>query len=174
MPVAAVVALATIGLANVEENPFGPDHIYIPPVEVVDDDKFKLAPAVIGLLLPTVAITAGEQVGAGAFTTTFIVETSPVHVVPTSYLTEYVPVAAVVALATIGLAKVEANPFGPDHTYIPPVVFVDDERFKALPAVIGLLLPTVAITAGEQVGEGVEVGITERLVVPKSEMQPLD
>ena len=56
-------------------------------------------------------------------------------------VTVYVPLAAVVAAAMLGVALVEVNPFGPDQLYVPPPVAV---KFKAEPTHIGLLLLAVA------------------------------
>lgn len=61
---------------------------------------------------------------------------------PTVIVSEYVPVAAVVALIMEGSSSPELKLFGPVQVYVAPAT-VFDVRLSVCPAQIGLLLPTV-------------------------------
>jgi hypothetical protein len=78
-------------------------------------------------------------------------------------VTEYVPVAAVVALAMVGFCSAEVKPFGPVHEYVAPAMVV-------------ALSWTVPVAQYGPVFDAVGVAgfwLTTTLVVPAVEVQPL-
>jgi hypothetical protein len=78
-------------------------------------------------------------------------------------VTEYVPLAAVVAFAMDGLCKAEVKPFGPVHAYVAPVTA----------AVLRLIVAPAQIVGVEVVGVGVAgIGLTVTLTVPGKLLQP--
>jgi len=154
VPLAAVVAFAMEGFCDEEEKPFGPVHEYVAPT-ILLAVKFKVLPAQIGELLPAVG-AAGI-----ALTVTVTVPAGPVHPA-TVAVTEYVPVAAVVAFAMEGFCEDEEKPFGPVHEYVAPTILLA-VKFKVLPAQIGELLPAVG-AAG--------IGLTVTVTVPAGPVQP--
>jgi hypothetical protein len=107
VPLAAVVTLLIDGFCEDDVNVFGPDHEYVAPV-IVLAVRFNTWPLHTGVLLPTVG-----AVGIG-FTVTLTIPAGPAHPA-TVTLTEYVPVADVVALAIAGFCEVEVKLFGPDQ-----------------------------------------------------------
>ena len=134
IPVAAVVALGIEGFCKAEVKLFGPVHAYVAP-ETTDAVRFKVEPAHIGLLLE-----ADGAVGI-ALTVTLTVPgelMQPANIA----VTEYVPVAKVVALVIEGFCKVDVKPLGPVQLYVAPGTF-DAVRFKVEPEHIGLLLEAV-------------------------------
>lgn len=106
-------------------------------------------PVQTGLLLPAVGVA-----GIG-FTVTAVVPATLVHPAKVA-VTEYVPLAAVVAPVMVGFCVVDVNEFGPVQLYVAPTIFVAF-RFRFDPAHIGLLLDAVG-AAG--------VGFTVTLTVP--------
>ena len=99
-------------------------------------------------------------VGLG-FTVAFVVPAGDVQLF-TLTVTEYVPVAAVVALVIDGFWAELLNELGPVHAYVAPVT-VGVERFKVLPAQIGPLLEAVGVDG---------IAFTVALVVPVDDVQP--
>jgi hypothetical protein len=85
-------------------------------------------------------------------------------------VTVYVPLAAVVAAAMLGVALVELNPFGPAQLYVPPPVAV---KFRLVPTHIGLLLLAVA-TGKALIVTVVEVVAVQPLEVTVTLYVPLD
>ena len=75
------------------------------------------------------------------FTVTIVVPAKLVHPL-TVDVTEYVPVAAVVAELIVGSSELEVKLFGPVQAIV-PVAF--ELRFKSLPVQIGELLPAVGV-----------------------------
>src|SRR5450759_2795247 len=63
--------------------------------------------------------------------------------------TEYVPLAAVVALAIDGFWTADVKPFGPVQLYVAPAT-VEAVRLSVEPAQIGPLLPAVGVVGGVQ------------------------
>jgi hypothetical protein len=107
VPLAATVAFAMEGFCVAEEKLFGPLHVYVAPAMLLAV-RFKVEPAQIGELLEAVGAT-----GAG-LTVTTVVPALPVQP-PTVAVTEYVPLAAVVAPGIVGFCVAEEKLFGPDH-----------------------------------------------------------
>ena len=70
-------------------------------------------------------------------------------------ITEYVPVAAVVAPEIVGFCNVDVKLLGPVHEYVNPVVVAVSE--SVLPEHIGALVPAVGVAGG---------AFTVTLVVP--------
>jgi hypothetical protein len=85
-------------------NPPGPVQLYVAPATFVAD-KFSVDPAQTAP--PLLALTDGI-----AFTVAIVVEAGLVHPFNVT-VTEYTPVAAVVALVMDGFCREETNPFGP-------------------------------------------------------------
>ena len=112
-------------------------------------------PVQTGLLLPAVGVA-----GIG-FTVTAVVPATLVQPA-TVAVTEYVPLAAVVAPLIVGFCVVEEKEFGPVHVYVAPTTFVA-VRFRFDPAQIGLLLEAVG-AAG--------VGFTVTFTVPIALVHP--
>jgi hypothetical protein len=112
-------------------------------------------PAQTGLLLEAVGVA-----GCG-LTVTAIVPAALVHPA-TVAVTEYVPLAAIVAAGMEGFCKVEVKPFGPVHEYDAPTI-LEAERLSVEPAQIGALLVAVG-AAG--------VGLTTTLTVPAALVHP--
>ena len=107
VPEEAVVTLDIVGFCEAEEKLFGPVHAYVAPV-IVLAVRDKVFPEHTGLLLPGVG-------AAGVWLiVTETVPAGPVHP-STVAVTEYVPDAAVVTLATVGFCDDEEKPFGPVH-----------------------------------------------------------
>jgi len=154
VPAAAVVTLVMEGFCSDEVNPFGPVHEYVAPLTALVDSE-RAVPVHTGELLE------GEGVAGIGLTVTIAVPAFPVQP-PTVAVTEYVPVAAVVAPGMLGFCVDEVNPFGPVHEYVAPPMF-DAERFSVLPAQIGLLLEAAG-AAG--------VAFTVTLTVPAALVQP--
>ena len=113
---------------------FGPVHAYVAPATVFEV-RFNVCPEQTGELLPTVGVA-----GVG-FTVTATVLCALVHP-PTVIVSEYVPLAAVVALGMVGSSFVELKLFGPVHAYVAPTT-VFAVRFRVFPEHTGVLLPTV-------------------------------
>jgi hypothetical protein len=89
VPAAASVTAAIVGFCNVELKLFGPVHEYVAPA-IVLAVRFKVDPTQTGLLLDAVGVAGAE------FTVAVVVAGALVHPA-TVTVTEYVPVAAVVA-----------------------------------------------------------------------------
>jgi hypothetical protein len=105
VPAAAVVALVIEGFCEDDVKLLGPVQLYAAPV-IFDAVRFKVEPSHTGLLL--------EAVGAARFGLTNTLTVPAVLVqLPTVAMTEYVPVAAVVALLIEGFCKVDVKPLGP-------------------------------------------------------------
>ena len=100
--------------------------------------KFRVLPSHKGPLLLAVG-----AVGIG-FTVTFVVPAGPVHP-PAVAVTEYVPLAKVVADTMLGFCNVELNPFGPVQLYVAPAITLA-VRSNVDPEQIALLLPAVGAT----------------------------
>lgn len=80
--------------------------------------RLKVEPRQTGVLLP-----ASGAEGVWKIVTLVVPGALGGHP-PTTALTEYVPLAAVVTLVMLGFCKVEVNPFGPDHEYAAPETVV--------------------------------------------------
>lgn len=107
VPVAAVVADAIVGFCNAELNPLGPVHEYVAAATAVVV-SVSVLPEQIGLLLP------GDGVAGIGLTVTAVVPAALVQP-PTLAVTEYVPVAAIVAPGIDGFCEDEEKLFGPVH-----------------------------------------------------------
>jgi hypothetical protein len=94
-----------VGFCVAEEKLFGPVQLYVAPA-IVLAVKLSVLPAQIGELLAAVGAP-----GMG-FTVTATVPAGPVHPA-TVAVTEYVPVAAVVAEAMLGFCVAEVKLLGP-------------------------------------------------------------
>jgi len=149
------VAEAIVGFCKDDEKLAGPVHEYAAPATVLAN-RFSGEPAHTGLLLLAVG-----AIGIG-FTVTLVVASALVQPL-TVTVTEYVPVASVVAAAIDGFCKVEEKVLGPVHAYVAPATVLE-VRFKVLPAHIGLLLLAVG-AAG--------IGLTVTEVVPEVLVHPL-
>jgi len=77
-------------------------------------------------------------------------------------VTEYVPVAALVALAMVGFCSAEVNPFGPVHEYVAPATVVA-LSWTVAPEQYGPVFDAVGVAG---------LGLTTTLVVPAAELQP--
>jgi hypothetical protein len=139
----------------VEKNRFGPTHEYVAPATVLAV-RFSWSPAQSGLLLP-----AAGAAGIG-FTVTTTVPAEPEHPA-TVAVTEYVPLAAVVAPAIEGFCTDEVNPLGPLQEYEAPTIALAD-RLRVLPAQIGELLDAVG-AAG--------IALTVTATIPALPVHPL-
>ena len=107
VPAPAAVMPAMLGFCDDDVKPFGPVQLYVAP-DTVDAKRFNVDPAHTGPLL--VAVGA-EGI---AFTVAATVPAVLVHP-ETVTVTEYVPVAAVVAPEMLGSSNEDENPFGPVH-----------------------------------------------------------
>jgi hypothetical protein len=96
-----------VGFCKEEVNPAGPVQLYVAPATVLAV-RLRVEPAHMGPLLPAVG-----AVGIG-LTVTVVVPALLEHP-PTLAVTEYVPVARVVAAAIEGFCEVEVKLFGPVH-----------------------------------------------------------
>ena len=107
VPLAATVAPTMLGFCEEDVKPFGPVHEYVAPT-ILLAVRFSVLPAQIGLLL--------DAVGAAGipFTVTRTVPAMPVQPA-TVAVTEYVPLAAVVAPAMLGFCVEDVKLFGPVH-----------------------------------------------------------
>ena len=105
VPVSAVVAPTIDGFCEEEVKEFGPVHEYVAPATLLAV-RLSVEPAQIGELLDAVG---GAGVG---FTVTAVVAEELVHP-RTVTVTEYVPLAATVALAIVGFCVAELKLFGP-------------------------------------------------------------
>lgn len=94
-------------------------------------------------------------------------------------VTEYVPLAAVLALAMTGFCEVEENPLGPVHAYEAPeiVLAVSDkarpeQMVAGLPAVgvEGAGFTTTVVVPGAPGGHPLTVAVTEYVPDPAVEM----
>ena len=108
-PLSAAVALARVGVRNVEVKLFGPLHEYV-------------APPTRGVLSEIVAPSQyGPPFdGAGAavvLTATIVVPAAEVQPL-TVTVTEYVPASAAAAFARVGFCCEEVKPFGPLQAYV--------------------------------------------------------
>jgi hypothetical protein len=133
---------------------FGPVQLYVPPATVFEK-SVSVLPEQTGVLLLNVG-AAGVL-----FTTTATVLCALTHP-PTVMVSEYVPVAAVVAETMLGSSSADENEFGPVQLYVAPAT-VFAVRFNVWPEHNGLLLPTVG-AAG--------VGFTTTVVVLCGLVQP--
>ena len=102
-----MVADAIVGFCSVEVNALGPVHEYVAPATAAVE-RFKEAPAHTGPLL------VGAGVAGMEFTKTSTVPAALVHPF-TVTVTEYVPVAAVVAEGMVGFCTDDVKPLGPVH-----------------------------------------------------------
>jgi hypothetical protein len=143
-----------LGFWLVEVKLLGPVQLYVAPVTVVAV-RLSVDPAQIGLLLDAV----GAE-GTG-LTTTVTVATELVHPLAIA-VTEYVPLAAVVALVMLGFWLVDAKLLGPVQLYVAPVTVVA-VRLSVDPAQIGLLLDAVG---AEGTGLTTTVTVATELVHP--------
>jgi len=155
VPESAVVEPAMLGFCAEEVKAFGPLHAYVAPVTVAVE-RLIVAPVQYGPPLEAAGV-AGV-----ALTKTFVVPAAEVQPL-TVMVTEYVPAAAVVELAIVGLCALDVKPFGPLQEYVaPPTSGV--ERLIVLPEQYGPPLLAVGV-------EG--IGLTTTLVLPAAEVQPL-
>jgi hypothetical protein len=94
VPAAAAVAPGIVGFCNAEVKPLGPVHEYVAPMTAVVV-RFRVCPTQIGELL------VGAGVAGTGFTVTATVPKALGHPAIVA-VTEYVPLAAVVALTILG------------------------------------------------------------------------
>ena len=123
---------------------------------IVDAFSWIVVPSQYGPVL--------EALGALGIGLTVTVVVPAAEVQPlTVTVTEYVPVAAVVALAIVGFCRAEVKPFGPVHAYVaPPTVGVLSAMVP--PSQYGPVLDAVGVAG---------TGLTVTVVIPASEAQPL-
>jgi hypothetical protein len=156
VPPAADVAFGIDGFWSVDVNPFGPVQLYVPPSTVLAV-RFKVVPARIGPLFPAVG-------AAGKGLTVAVVdpagEGQPLLLVT---VTEYNPLAAVVAPEIDGFCCADTKPLGPVQLYVAPVT-VGVVSVKVLPEQIGPLLSAVGVAG---------IALTVAVVDPGAEVQPL-
>ena len=105
VPVAAVVALGTVGSCALEANPLGPVHAYVASA-TVEANKLKVEP---GQTTPPLLAVGAEGMALTVAAVVPAAEVQPLTVA----VTLYVPVAAVVALGIVGYWAPELNPSGP-------------------------------------------------------------
>jgi hypothetical protein len=134
VPEVAVVVPEMEGSSDVEVKPFGPVQLYVPPATVLAV-RFSVEPAQIGVFDPSVKV-----VGV-VFTVTTVVP-AELGQPFTVTVTEYVPAAALVALATDGSSSVDVKPLGPVQEYVPPAT-VFAVKFNVWLVHIGELDPAV-------------------------------
>ncbi len=103
VPALAACALLIAGFCEVDANPFGPAHEYVPPPL---DTKL--------IVLPTHTVAPVADAVGIAFTTTVAVAVE-LHPAADVTVTVYVPALAACALLIVGFCEVDANPFGPAH-----------------------------------------------------------
>jgi len=152
--VARVVAAGMVGFWRVEVKRFGPVQAYVAPA-TVGVVRLSVPPAQIGPLFAAVGV-AGI-----ALTVATVVPAADVQPA-TVTVTEYVPVAAVVAPTIVGFCKVELKALGPVQEYVAPVT-VGVVKASVPPAQIGPLLAAVG-AAG--------TALTVATVVPARDVQP--
>ena len=115
------------------------------------------------MLLPAQNELGPEIVGvAGAALTVATVVPARDVQPPTVIVTEYVPVASVVALAIVGFWRAELKAFGPVQEYVAPAT-VGVVRLRVPPAQIGPLLAAVGVAG---------IALTVAEVVPARDVQP--
>ena len=102
-----MVALGIVGFCTFEVKPFGPVHEYVAPATVVAVSEI-VPPSQYGPPLFAVGV-----LGIG-LTVTVVVPAFDVHPF-TVAVTEYVPLAAVVAPEMVGFCTFEVKPLGPVH-----------------------------------------------------------
>jgi hypothetical protein len=141
VPLAAVVAEGIVGFCEDEAKPFGPVHEYVAP-ETAAVDRDTVPPAQYGPVFEAVGVAGA------ALTTTFVVPADEVHPA-TVIVTEYVPLAAVVAEGIVGFCEDEAKPFGPVHEYVAPETAAVD-RDTVPPAQYGPVFEAVGVAGGVQ------------------------
>ena len=126
-----------------------------------------MAPATVGVVSEIVPpaqygpVFDAVRVAGVALTVTLVVPAAELQV-PTVTMTEYVPLAAVVALAMVGFCSDDVNEFGPLHAYVAPAtVGVVSEIVP--PAQYGPVFDAVGVAG---------VALTTTLVVPAADEQP--
>src|SRR4051794_15636924 len=77
-------------------------------------------------------------------------------------VTEYVPAAAVVALAMVGFCSAEVKPFGPVHEYVAPATVVA-LSWTVAPEQYGPVFDAVGVAG---------LALTTTLVAPAADVQP--
>ena len=107
VPLAALVAPGMLGFCAADENPFGPLHEYVAPTTALVV-KFSVCPTQTGLFVPGAGVAG---IGLTVTLTVPALLTQPLTVT----VTEYVPLAAVVAPTMLGFCCVSVKLFGPVH-----------------------------------------------------------
>ena len=103
VPALAAWALLIVGFCEVDANPFGPAHEYVPPPL---DTKL--------IVLPTHTVAPIAHAVGIAFTTTVAVAVE-LHPAADVTVTVYVPALAACALLIVGFCKLEEKLLGPAH-----------------------------------------------------------
>lgn len=134
VPFAASVTFAIFGFCAEDVNPFGPVQEYVAPTTALVV-RLSVLPVHTGLLL--------DGAGAAGIGLTETATVPARLVQPLSVtVTEYVPLAAVVAPTILGFCVDDVNPFGPVQEYVAPTTLLAF-RLSVLPLQIGLLLDAV-------------------------------
>ncbi len=137
MPLAAVVALAIDGFCSADTKPLGPVQLYKAPA-TAGVLSVRVPPEQMGPLLLAVGVD-------GIALTVAVVEpAAEVQPLESVIVTEYVPLAAVVAFGMDGFCCADAKPFGPVQPYVAPRM-VGVLSVNVLPEQIGPLLPAVGV-----------------------------
>jgi len=133
---------------------FGPVQEYVAPA-TVGVVRLRVPPAQIGPLFPAVGVRGA------ALTVATVVPARDVQPA-TVIVTEYVPVASVVAAGMDGFCKAEVKALGPVQEYVAPAT-VGVVRLRVPPAQIGPLLAAVGVAGA---------ALTVATVVPARDVQP--
>jgi len=154
VPEAATVAAGIEGFCKAELKALGPVQEYVAPA-TVGVVRLSVPPAQIGPLFAAVGV-------AGIALTVAVVVPARDVQPATVTVTEYVPVAAVVAPTIEGFWREEVKAFGPVQEYVAPATR-GVVRLSVPPAQIGPLFPAVGVAG---------TALTVAVVVPAREVQP--
>ena len=154
VPVAAVVAPTIEGFWREEVKAFRPVQEYVAPA-TVGVVRASVPPAQIGPLFAAVGV-------AGIALTVAVVVPARDVQPATVTVTEYVPVASVVAAGMDGFCNVEVKALGPVQEYVAPATR-GVVRLSVPPAQIGPLLAAVGAAGA---------ALTVATVVPAADVQP--
>jgi len=154
VPVASVVAAGMDGFCKAEVKALGPVQEYVAPA-TVGVVRLRVPPAQIGPLLAAVGVAGA------ALTVATVVPARDVQPA-TVTVTEYVPVAAVVAAGIVGFWREELKALGPVQEYVAPATR-GVVRLSVPPAQIGPLLAAVGVAGA---------ALTVATVVPARDVQP--
>jgi len=154
VPVASVVAAGIVGFCKAELKALGPVQEYVAPA-TVGVVRASVPPAQIGPLFAAVGV-------AGIALTVAVVVPAAEVQPATVTVTEYVPVASVVAAGIVGFCKAELKAFGPVQAYVAPATR-GVVRASVPPAQIGPLFAAVGVAGA---------ALTVATVVPARDVQP--